>query len=455
MRRGANGVWSANAIFVFEAGFPGWAPYAGLVVDKAGHLYGTTIYGGNLGSGAVFELAQVKGVWQETVIHNFGAGDGIYPYGPLAIDQAGNLYGTTFQSLVGNVGGAGIVFELSMPKPSVWQETILHNFVNPGDGGNPYSGVALDCAGRVYGTTYAGGVAAGIVFELTPPKSATATTITSSPNPSIYGQAVRFTATVSSCVGSVPDGETVTFKQGAVVLGTETLRGGAANFSASTLGAGTKQITAVYGGDAKFAASASTSESQVIAKATSGTRLTSSHSSSSFDQAVTFTATVAPRFGGTPTGTVTFENGSATLGVATLSAGRAEFTTSALAVGVHSITAVYGGSANFGGSTSAVLSQTVNKAATSTALVSSPNPSTVGQTITFSATVKAATSGTPTGAVTFKDGTTTLGTGSLAAGKAIFQTSKLAKGTHTITAVYGGNTDYLGSNSLALTQTVN
>lgn len=152
---------------------------------------------------------------------------------------------------------------------------------------------------------------------------------------------------------------------------------------------------------------------------------------------------------------MTFENGSATLGVATLSAGRAEFTTSTLAVGVHSITAVYGGSANFGGSTSAVLRQTVNKAATSTVLVSSPNPSTVGQTITFSATVKAATSGTPTGAVTFKDGTTTLGTGSLAAGKAIFQTSKLAKGTHTITAVYGGNTDYLGSKSLALTQTVN
>jgi hypothetical protein len=79
----------------------------------------------------------------------------------------------------------------------------------------------------------------------------------------------------------------------------------------------------------------------------------------------------------------------------------------------------------------------------------------VGQNVKFTTTVKAATSGTPTGTVTFKDGTTTLGTGSLAAGKATLQTAKLAKGTHSITAVYGGNTNYLGSKSPALKQTVN
>jgi hypothetical protein len=170
---------------------------------------------------------------------------------------------------------------------------------------------------------------------------------------------------------------------------------------------------------------------------------------------VKFTATVKPATAGTLSGTVTFKNGETTLGTATLSAGKAVFTTSTLAVGAHSITAEYDGSADYNTSRSAALSQTVNEAATSTSLVSSPNPSTVGQTVEVTAIVKTATSGTPTGTVTFKDGTTTLGTGSLAAGKATFQTSKLAEGTHSITAVYGGNTNYIGSKSPAPTQTVN
>ena len=98
-----------------------------------------------------------------------GNGDGLYPYGPLALDSSGNLYGTTWDgALIGNQAGAGIVFELSQTQPSVWQEKILHNFVNPDDGGNPYSGVAIGSAGNVYGTTYAGGVGGGIVFEITP-----------------------------------------------------------------------------------------------------------------------------------------------------------------------------------------------------------------------------------------------------------------------------------------------
>jgi hypothetical protein len=92
--------------------------------------------------------------------------------------------------------------------------------------------------------------------------------------------------------------------------------------------------------------------------------------------------------------------------------------------------------------------------ATTTTLASSPNPSTFGQAVTFTATVKA-TSGTPTGTVTFKDGTTTIGTGVLSAGKATFKTSKLAKGIHSITAVYGGSITDLGSASPVLKQTVN
>jgi Big-like domain-containing protein len=184
------------------------------------------------------------------------------------------------------------------------------------------------------------------------------------------------------------------------------------------------------------------------------TTLASSLNPSTFGQPVTFTATVKAT-SGTAIGTVTFKDGSKALGSVALLAGVAKFIAKSLSVGTHSITAVYAGNVNFAGSTSAVLKQTVNQAGTSTSLVSTPNPSTVGQTVTFTATVKAATSGTPTGTVTFKDGATNIGTGALSAGKATFKTSKLAKGIHSITAVYGGSTSYLGSTSPVLKQTVN
>ncbi len=170
MKRGSNGAWTEYVLHNFNpATGDGFLPYAGLVIDKANRLYGTTLGGGN-GWGTVFEVALVNGRVREKVIHSFIDGqDGISPYGPLAIDASGNLYGTTWQSVVNNIGGAGIVFKLSQTRPNVWQETILHDFVSPADGGNPYSGVALDGAGNVYGTTYAGGGSGGgVVFKITP-----------------------------------------------------------------------------------------------------------------------------------------------------------------------------------------------------------------------------------------------------------------------------------------------
>jgi hypothetical protein len=185
----------------------------------------------------------------------------------------------------------------------------------------------------------------------------------------------------------------------------------------------------------------------------STTALTSSKNPSIFGDNVTFTATVTAS-SGTPTGTVTFKDGATSLATVTLSAGKAAFATSTLARGTHSLTAVYGGSGSYAGSTSPVSSQVVNQQATSTAIVSSLNPSTFGNAVTFTATVKAATSGTPTGTVSFKDGATTLATVTLSAGKAAFTTSTLTRGTHSITAGYGGSVSYAGSTSPILTETV-
>jgi hypothetical protein len=189
--------------------------------------------------------------------------------------------------------------------------------------------------------------------------AATTTTLTSLPNPSVYSQAVTFTAVVTSSQGAPPDGETVTFKKGTTVLGTGTLSGGSASFTTSTLPAGTDYIKAVYGGDANFLGSKSKAVSQVVNKATTTTALASSLNPSNFGQSVTLTASVTPEFGGAVTGTVTFYDGTTALKTVSLSGGAAKFTTSTLTSGTHSITATYNGSTGFTGS-SASLTQTVN-----------------------------------------------------------------------------------------------
>jgi hypothetical protein len=187
----------------------------------------------------------------------------------------------------------------------------------------------------------------------------TTTHLSSSPNPSIKGQTVTFTAVVTSVLGAPPNGETVTFLEGTKVLGTGALSGGSASFSTSTLFLGTNVIRAAYGGDANFASSKSNAVTQVVNKAATTTALASSVNPSTFGQSVTFTATVKPQFSGTVTGSVTFYDGTIALKTAYLSGGVAKFTTSALTAGSHTITATYNGSTNFDGS-SAALTQKVN-----------------------------------------------------------------------------------------------
>jgi hypothetical protein len=195
---------------------------------------------------------------------------------------------------------------------------------------------------------------------------------------------------------------------------------------------------------------------------TGGNRLTltSSPNPSQFGQTVKLSATVTAT--GTisgrpaPTGTIMFLDGTTVLGTITLANGKAAFSSSTLAVGIHSITAVYSGDSFFNPNTSSILKQTVNKTSTTTTVTSSQNPSTFGQAVTFTATVASSTTGTPTGTVTFKDGTKVIGNGRLnTSGQATFTTSSLARGSHSITAVYKGDTNFKTSASPVLTQTVN
>lgn len=189
---------------------------------------------------------------------------------------------------------------------------------------------------------------------------------------------------------------------------------------------------------------------------TTTTAVTSSVDPSQFYQGVAFTATVHAA-SGTPTGTVTFFNGSTQLGVATLSAGKATLPPVTLNLGSSAITASYSGSASFAASTSPVFTQTVVTANTTTTLTSAPNPSSPGNKVTFTATVTGNFGGSPGGTVTFMNGTAVMGTGTLntSTHQATFITTHLTSiGTYSIQAVYGGNVDFNGSTSPVLKQVV-
>jgi Bacterial Ig-like domain (group 3) len=303
----------------------------------------------------------------------------------------------------------------------------------------------------VYGgdTNYTGSTSSALSQAV---NQAASTTVVASPqNPSVFGQSVTFTVTVTAS-GGTPTG-TVTFKDGATTLGTGTLAAGAATLTTSALTAGGHSITVVYGGDTDYSGSTSLALTQVVNQAAATTAVAASPNPSTFGQSVTFTATVTGGLGGTPTGTVTFKDGATTLGTGTLASGAATFATAALAGGSRSITAVYGGDSNYLGSTSSALTQAVNQAGITTAVASSQNPSTFGQSVTFTATLSGG-GATPTGTVTFLDGATPLGSGPLAGGSATFSTSSLTPGSHSITGVYSGDPNYTGSTSPVLTQTI-
>ncbi len=160
--------WTETVLHSFAGGLDGNNPYAGLVFDPFGNLYGTTYAGGPYGIGTVFQLRPASGgQWTEKVIHAFDTKTGSSPVGGLALDRSGDLFGTTQG---GGANGAGVVFELKYSGSDTWTAGVLHNFTGGADGGNPYAErLILDKAGNLYGTTEGGGLNnSGVVFELSP-----------------------------------------------------------------------------------------------------------------------------------------------------------------------------------------------------------------------------------------------------------------------------------------------
>ena len=334
---------------------------------------------------------------------------------------------------------------------------------------------------HVITVTYSGDslsdVSSGSVTQ-TVTRDTTSTTISStSSNPSVYGQPVTFTAVVTADLPGfgTPTSGTVTFEDGGSSIGTASLGSGTATFSTVNLNVpgNTHIITAVYNGDTNFSGGVQSTNSveQVVTPDSTTTTVTSSTNNASvFGQSVTFTATVTANDSPsdhTPTGTATFILDGTTEPTVTLdSTGQATFATtftdSLSVTSSHTLTVTYSGDDNFFTSGPETVLQTVNKACTTTTVTSAPNSSTFGQSVSFTATVSAFApgAGTATGTVTFEDNGTVLASGtlSLTDGAATYTTTdtQLAGGSHSITVIYAGDDNFLGSDNsaAAFTQTV-
>jgi uncharacterized membrane protein len=268
-------------------------------------------------------------------------------------------------------------------------------------------------------------------FLLTPIITPTTTALSSSVNPSVFGQQVSFTATVTPNQSSslTPTG-IVTLSDGSTVLGTAALSSGTAIFNSSSLSVGTHTITASYAGDNNFGSSTSAAVTQIVNQTGTTTTLAASPNPANFGQTVTLTATITPVApgAGTATGTVAFLDGATTLGTVTLnSAATATFTSSSLGPGSHNITASYGGDPNFTASASAATSFSVGLTAPTIASPAS-GFSTTNSSVTVTGT------GTTGALVAILDGTTTVAS-SLVDPTGNFSISiTLAIGAHSLTA---------------------
>ena len=410
----------------------GSQPSGGLIFDSHGNLYGNTRSGGANQAGATFELSPSGGgSWTESVLYSFcpisGCADGAEPLNALVQDAQGNLYGTA------NGGGAnspyGAVFELSPAGGGSWTEQVVVSFCPGPTCPNGYGpmGLAIDSHGNVFGNTAFGGnngANRGTVFDLSP------------------GGGGQFTFNIiyTFCPGENCSNQGGGEPLAGIILDAQ------GNVYGTNAAGGLHSEGAVY----------ELSPPQLIHTTTV---LKTSPNPSNVGQPVTMTATVTAQDGSTPTGTVVFDSNGVQIGSAMLNnSGVAVLIYAGLNAGTDSLTAMYQGSSTLAPSTSNVVMQVVKPGASTTAVTSSPNPSTFGDVVTITATVGPPGPPTPSGTVGFtSNGTAISGCTAVTLSSsrtAVCTTSALALGTDAIVATYSGDTNYSGSSG-GLSQIVN
>jgi len=334
-----------TVLHTFNCAVEGCQPTAGLIQATDGNFYGTAQYGGSNSRGTVFKITPGGTL---TTLHNFSGSDGRNPVAGLVQATDGNFYGTTNG---GGANGNGTVFKIT----SSGTLTTLHSF-DGSDGNLPSTTLVQATDGNFYGTTYNGGANGnGSIYKITP--EGTLTTLHS--------------FDVSD--GNNPDAGLIQ-TSGGNFYGTTTSGGSNSDGTVSELTPGPIPTSTV---------------------------LTTAPNPSHLGESVTMTATVTAQNGSTPTGTVEFTSNGTNIGSATLSNGVAMLQYSGLPLGTDSLVAMYQGTSGFAPSTSNTVQQMVELPASMTTVTSTPNPSTVGQQVTITATVGPSGPPTPTGTVSF------------------------------------------------------
>jgi uncharacterized repeat protein (TIGR03803 family) len=467
-----------KVLYAFTGGADGGQPYAGVIFDPAGNLYGVAQYGGLYNQGAVFKLTpSTGGAWTETVLYNFtGGADGTDPVGGLTIDTSGNLYGTT------SGGGdptsqCGTMFELS-PSAGGWTFTLLRSFLGaPTDGCSPGGDVVIDQYGRLYPTTVNGGAyndgAAwgdgrmaslglnkgslpwgglngwwfGTAYEGGSHGVGTVYTMALECDPRCTEQAVVTHSFSGGKGGSYPLGDLlVQAVEGLGIMYGTTYGGGADNsgiayqLTQHDNGSWTFSVLYTFPGSGLDGSGPGAGLTMDSAGNLYGTTMFGGANAGYAGTVFELTPGAKNKWteilqysfsGGTDGGVITS-------GVVFDTAGN-----------------LYGTASTGGAHNQGVVYEVTPSAATTTTLTSSPNPSTHDQAVIFTAVVASKIGAPPDGeTVSFMKGKTVLGTGSLSGGSASFTTAKLPVGTDSITAIYGGDSNFDASTSNVVAQVV-
>jgi len=435
-------------------------PQYPLTSDGAGNLYGTTSYGGLYEGGTVFELSpNGSGGWNEKVLYSFcspSCADGLNPYySGVIFDTLGNLYGTAAN---GGANGYGVVFELS-PVGANWTETVLYSFTGGADGATPESGLIFDPTGNLYGTNSAG------VFELSPsgggwteqviygvsPSTGTGLTMDAAGN--IYGVSA---STVFELASNGNGGWSPTVihnftgfpKDGSNPHGTPVLDK-AGNLYGTTHNGGAKDLGTVYklspgknGWKEKILHSFASNPWAGIVLDAAGNMYGTTIFGGKFLAGTVFELAAPVGTGGYEEKVLWSFNGTD---------GQYPYGNLILDSAGNLYGTANGGSSGVG----VVFEVNPSAVVTTTTLTSSPNPSTYGEAVTFTATVTSSAGAPPDGeTVSFMKGKTLLGTGLLSGGSATFTTPTLKVGTTSVTAAYGGDSNFYGSTSNTVKQVV-
>jgi uncharacterized repeat protein (TIGR03803 family) len=457
-----------NVLWNFTGTPDGANPYGGVTLNN-GNFYGTTFSGGAYGFGAVYELQpNGTGGYNESVLYSFcpaspSCTDGQYPaFGSLLFDSAGNIYGTTYQ---GGANGFGVVFKLA-PSGSTWNYDVLYSFGAVPDAENPVNGLIADAAGNIYGTAYSGGGGNnGAVFELSPNGKGGWTEQVAAPINSLYGGlAINsagdiFGTTADTVFELKPNGSggfllttLFTFNsadattQGSDPNGTPVLDS-KGNIYGTTVSGGKNNDGAVY--KLTLGTKGTYTEKLLYSFGANGIN---PYSGVVFDPSGNLYGTA--KLGGKDGAGIVYELVVNAAGTAYAEKNLQTFIGENGAVPYAGV--IYNGGYLYGttfdgGADGMGEVFVVNPKAnvTKTTCVSSVNPSTLGEAVTFTATV---TPAPPDGEiVVFQP----VGQSAMTGGVATFTVADLKSGSTKITAVYSGDLNFTASQSVSFEQVVN